>query len=161
MPNLPKNLIDEMLLYYEKQKESSAYYKGKNNLEMEYLVEWTILEKFTKEISAQYRKFKLKNELEEWIIYLEKGCSAKKPNKINSFTIESVSLPREQDLKEALNYYGFDSNKVWAVMSSNGSHRKYRNKLAHNGEAISESKFNSLFPELESLVDYFLHRLRY
>jgi hypothetical protein len=155
---LPKSVIEEISGYVQKQKELLECYKAKNNFEMIYLVKWTILEKIVKEIASQHRRVKLKESLESWISYLDKND--KKPTEINNFSIDSLNLPHERELKEALKYYFLDSEKVWEVMNSKGIYRKYRNKLAHDAEAISETRFNKLFPELESLVDYFVKELK-
>lgn len=154
MCSLSSDVLVDMLSYHKKQKQLVLSYIEKNNLEMAYLAEWTILEYFVKKISSNYRRVKLKKLLSEWINYLENNDE--KPSEIKSFTIDSITLPHEKDLKDALNYYNFDSNKVWSIMSSSGNYRRYRNRLAHNGEMISESTFNKMYPELESLVGYFV-----
>ncbi len=155
---LPKTVIDEISGYVQKQKTLLQSYKEKNNFEMIYLVQWTIVEKIIKEIASQYRRVKLKESLENWISYLDNNH--KKPSEIKRFSIDSLHLPHEKEFKEALSYYSLDATRIWEIMGSKGIHRRYRNKLAHDAEAISELRFNQLLPELEFLVDYFTRELK-
>lgn len=157
MYSLSKDVKEQLIEYYNKQESLVKIYKNENNLEMAYLTKWTILEKFIKLLTFQKRKIYLANDLKAWLKYLEIG--GKKPVDISKFSIECPILPQEKEFKEVLNNYGFDCEKAWNIMKSTGSHRKYRNKLAHDGERISERQFSKLFVDLEGLVEYFFNGL--
>jgi hypothetical protein len=158
METLPKKTTNELLSYYESQELLLLYYVEKNSLEMMWLVKWTILECFVKKTFSQYRIVKLNKQIQEWSFYLN-GGDVNKPAEIKNFSIEPKVLPNEHELREALEYYGFNYDKVWQIFNPKGIYKKYRNDLAHRGEKISKSKFDNTFKDLTSLVDYWIAEL--
>ncbi len=151
--------VKKLVEYRNTQEVLWTKYKERNNLEMMYLVQWSILEKLVKVITIEYRRDILTKSMKSWLAHLDNG--QEKPDRTPNFTVDVKVLPNKNELKAALDYYGLNSEIVWSVMDSEGKHRKRRNELAHSGKNFSNTEsFQSLHSDLQVTVDIVFSMLK-
>ena len=75
--------VKKLVEYRNTQEVLWTKYKERNNLEMMYLVQWSILEKLVKVITIEYRRDILKKSMKSWLAHLDNG--QEKPDRTPNF----------------------------------------------------------------------------
>lgn len=138
----------ELILGYE---ENKIY-------ELAYLIKWQIVEGTIKEIAKAQRRLELIDNLNEWIQYLTMN-SKNQPSKINSFSIDSDSIP---NIELILKY--FEKNELFnltELLQSKGKYRERRNAIAHRFSKFrSKSVYMDYAQKADAAIDELIEALK-
>jgi len=134
------NSLYEQLTELEKARVSLSFeYESNGSYEMAFISLWSILEHIMKPIASVSIKVKLKNSLNEWLVYAENTQSSAKPKEIKNFQLEytNTTIPQISHIEDAVG----DLPKLKVLMDSSKKYRKKRNSIAHRADKLSESAY--------------------
>ena len=92
----------ELIDFRSDQEKLISQYDLESNLEMAFLVRWSILEKFVKTVTIEYRRCLLHDSLRLWLSYIEKGTA--KPKNAPKTALEANVLPKKPEFIAALDH---------------------------------------------------------
>ena len=128
-------IIVELDMMLKENEKLISTYEELGVFELAYLIKWQIIEATLKNIAKTQRKENLLNKLNEWISYL--GGASNAPKKINSFSIDSDSLPEIELIIAYFDKAALPNIKI--VLSPKEKFRKKRNDLAHRFERFGKA----------------------
>ncbi|MDX9708585.1 MAG: hypothetical protein RBT64_03430 [Trichloromonas sp.] len=134
------NSLYEQLTELEKDYVSlSSEYESNGSYEMAFISLWSILEHIMKPIATVSIMAKLKNSLNEWLVYVENPQSVTKPKEIKNFQLEytNTTIPQIAQIEDAVGALP----KLKVLMDSNNKYRKKRNSIAHRAEKLSDGVY--------------------
>lgn len=146
-------IINQLKKNISEKKELIVNYEENEIYELAYLIKWQIIEETIKEIAKTQRKSNLFNNLNDWIQYLNSE-SKTKPKNINSFSIDSDSIPT---IGLILQY--FQKSKMFnlnELLDSKEKYRGRRNAIAHR---FSKFRNKSVYMEYSKKIDLAISEL--
>jgi len=148
-----KLILEQLQSNILEKKELVHEYEEKGIYELAFLIRWQIVEETIKEIAKAQRRVSLLDNLNEWTEYLTLS-SKKQPKKINSFSIDSDSIPNIEiilkylEKKELLN--------LSELLKSKGKYRERRNAIAHR---FNRFRDKSVYMDYSQKVDMAIDEL--
>ena len=93
------------------------------------------MERGLKELYNYHNKDKIRSLALEWVEYIE-GRSAKRPQTITDFSVQTQSIPKIAFIKKWIG----NCSKIEVVLDSGKRYRRRRNRIAHKAEEFSTKK---------------------
>lgn len=110
-----------------------------------------MLEDGLKSLFDHHNKESIRTGAMEWLEYLD-GKTNKAPNKITSFSLQTLTIPSPKFITDTLG----TCNCITNTMDSVNKFRKKRNQIAHKAE---EFQFKNKYNEYKEAVDKAIKQL--